>query len=81
VRRDGAAAIDLCYVACGRLDGFFERKLKPWDMAAGSLILSEASGKISQFESNNWHYSNDTIVASNSKIHKEILNILSTAHL
>ncbi|MDP8268906.1 MAG: inositol monophosphatase family protein [Candidatus Tenebribacter davisii] len=47
VRRAGAAAIDLCYVACGRLDGFFERKLKPWDTAAGSLIVSEAGGTVS----------------------------------
>lgn len=80
VRRAGAAAIDLCYVASGRLDGFFERKLKPWDMAAGSLIVAEAGGEISQFNSSKWHYSDETIVASNSIIHNEIVKILSISH-
>ncbi|MFC1898411.1 inositol monophosphatase family protein [Candidatus Cloacimonadota bacterium] len=80
VRRAGAAAIDLCYVACGRLDGFFERKLKPWDMAAGSLIISEAGGKITQFDSSDWHYSDQTILASNRIIHKEMVDILGKAH-
>ncbi len=76
VRRVGAAAIDLCYVACGRLDGFFERKLKPWDMAAGSLIVKEAGGKISQFNGEKWHYLNDTVIASNGKIHREMIGVL-----
>lgn len=80
VRRAGAAAIDLCYVAAGRLDGFFERKLKPWDMAAGSLIVQEADGKISQFNGDNWHHSNDTITASNSLIHNQMTTILGAAH-
>ncbi len=76
VRRAGAAAIDLCYVACGRLDGFFERKLKPWDMAAGSLIITEAGGKITEFDGKHWHYSNDTFLASNGKIHEKMIEIL-----
>lgn len=79
VRRAGAAAIDLCYVACGRLDGFFERKLKPWDMAAGSLIITEAKGKITQFNGQRWHYLDDTILASNGKIHKKMIEILHRA--
>lgn len=80
VRRAGAAAIDLCYVAAGRLDGFFERKLKPWDMAAGSLIITEAGGKISTFQGSNWNYSDETILASNNKIHQKMIDILKTAH-
>ncbi len=80
VRRAGAAAIDLCYVACGRLDGFFERKLKPWDMAAGSLIINEADGKITQFDGSNWHYSDQTILTSNGLIHDEMVEILGKAH-
>ena len=76
VRRAGAAAIDLCYVACGRLDGFFENKLRPWDMAAGSLIITEAGGKITQFDGEDWHYSNDTILACNGKIHEKMIEIL-----
>ncbi len=46
VRRDGSAALDLCYVACGRTEGFWERKLAPWDMGAGILIIQEAGGKV-----------------------------------
>ena len=80
VRRTGSAAIDLCYVAAGRFDGFFERKLKPWDMAAGSLIVSEAGGKITKFNGNSWHYTNDTIIASNGRIHNKMVNILANAH-
>jgi myo-inositol-1(or 4)-monophosphatase len=49
IRRNGSAALDLCYVACGRLDGFWELKLKPWDIAAGALIVAEAGGKLSKF--------------------------------
>lgn len=80
VRRCGSAAIDLCYCACGRVDGFFERKLHPWDMAAGSLILKEAGGKVNRFDGSNWHYRDDTILASNSKIHHEMQTILAQAH-
>ena len=80
VRRVGAASLDLCCVASGRFDGFFERKLKPWDTAAGSLILTEAGGKISQFGGEKWNAFNDTIVASNGKIHKSMIEILAGAH-
>lgn len=80
VRRAGAAAVDLCYVACGRLDGFFERKLHPWDMAAGSLILTEAGGKLSRYNGEKWHYKNNTIVASNKKLHQKMVELLAKAH-
>ncbi len=77
VRRVGAAAIDLCYVASGRLDGFFERKLKPWDMAAGSLVIAESGGNISRFDGKKWHYTDQTIIASNSSIHQQMIEVLN----
>ena len=80
VRRMGAAAIDLCYVAAGRLDGFFERELKPWDMAAGSLMILEAGGKISKFNGEKWICTDKTIVASNGKIHDKMVEVLQKAH-
>ncbi|OGS45690.1 MAG: hypothetical protein A2539_08025 [Elusimicrobia bacterium RIFOXYD2_FULL_34_15] len=76
IRRFGSAAIDLCYVACGRFEGFWEENLKPWDMAAGVVILKEAGGKISDYKGTNEYLFSDTMIASNSKIHKEMLNII-----
>jgi len=80
VRRAGAAVIDLCYTACGRLDGFFEHKLKPWDTAAGSLILKEAGGRITDYSGKERHYTDNTILASNNILHQQMLDILSAAH-
>jgi myo-inositol-1(or 4)-monophosphatase len=80
IRRAGAAAVDLCYTACGRLDGFFEHKLKPWDTAAGCLIVNEAGGRITDYQGNSRHYSAITIIASNGKIHPEMIEILAQAH-
>jgi myo-inositol-1(or 4)-monophosphatase len=65
VRRMGSAAIDLCYVACGRLDAFFEYNLKPWDVAAGALICAESGCNISDFKGeNNWLYGKEIVVSS-----------------
>lgn len=76
VRRAGAAALDLAYVACGRLDGFWEIKLKPWDTAAGQLLLEEAGGKISDFRGNSYSPFIPEILATNSLIHEELLSII-----
>jgi myo-inositol-1(or 4)-monophosphatase len=76
IRRDGSAALDLCYVACGRFDGFWELKLKPWDVAAGSLIVREAGGTISNFTGNGFSIHDEEIAASNGKIHTAMLEIL-----
>ena len=77
VRRIGAAAADLCYVACGRLDGFFEYNLKPWDVAAGALIVQNAGGKISDFSGkDNWLFGKE-IVASTADIHHDFLKVVS----
>ncbi len=75
-RRMGAAAIDLAYVACGRLEGFWELGLKPWDVAAGSLILSEAGGYISDFWDTEDYLFNSFAVATNKKIHSDLLKII-----
>lgn len=76
VRRDGAAALDLCYVASGKIDGFWELKLSPWDVAAGVLIINEAGGKVTDFKGNKFNILDKDIVASNGLIHKELLRHL-----
>lgn len=76
VRRDGAAAIDLCYVASGKIDGFWEMKLSCWDVAAGVLIVEEAGGKVSDFKGNEYDIFTDKIVATNGFIHKELIRHL-----
>ena len=73
VRRAGAAALDLCYVACGRLDGFWELFLKPWDTAAGLLIIEEAGGKVTRFDGTRYSVSDKETLASNSKIHSQMV--------
>jgi myo-inositol-1(or 4)-monophosphatase len=76
VRRDGSAALDLCSVAAGRFDGFWELKLKPWDVAAGSLIVREAGGTVSDFRGTRSSIDDQEIVASNGIIHSQLLKIL-----
>ena len=76
VRRAGSAALDLCYVASGRLDGFFEENLKPWDTAAGTLIVTEAGGLISTFKGEAYELTSPDIAVSNGLIHTEILKCL-----
>lgn len=73
VRRLGSAAIDLCWVASGRFDGFYEHKLNAWDSAAGFLILEEAGGKVTDFEGTYYSPYQPQIVATNGKIHDEII--------
>lgn len=77
VRRDGSAALDLCYVACGRYDGFWELGLNPWDTAAGYLIVEEAGGKVTKFGGEEYNIDDREIIASNGKIHDEMMNVLS----
>lgn len=77
LRRDGVASTDLCYVACGRFDGFWELFLKPWDIAAGGLIVEEAGGRVSSFSGGPLDIFGDEIVASNGIIHQEMLSVLN----
>ena len=77
VRRDGSAALDLCYTAAGRFDGFWEQKLFPWDVAAGGLLVTEAGGKLSNFKGENFSIYDNEIVASNGIIHDQMVEALS----
>jgi len=77
LRRAGAATLDLCYVACGRFDGFWELDLCPWDTAAAQLIVKEAGGKVTHFDGTNFNHYSKNILASNALIHKRMVRILS----
>jgi myo-inositol-1(or 4)-monophosphatase len=76
VRRPGSAAIDMCYVAAGRFDGFWESDLKPWDTAAGTVIVKEARGKLSTYEGNPYDPYKKSIVAANPFIHDAMIQVL-----
>jgi len=77
VRRDGAAALDLVYVAAGRFDGFWEEGLKPWDVAAGALIIEEAGGRISNYFGEPLNIYSPPVVASNGLVHDEMMRVLN----
>ncbi len=76
VRRDGSAAIDLCYVACGRFDGYWELKLRPWDIAAGILIVEEAGGRVSNLAGHAAPPDGRELLASNGVLHDDLLRLL-----
>jgi myo-inositol-1(or 4)-monophosphatase len=76
IRRGGSAALDLCYLACGRFDGFWELKLHPWDTAAGIVIVAEAGGKITDFHGRPYSIFGMEILASNGHIHRQMQKIL-----
>ncbi len=77
IRRCGAAALDLAYVASGRLDGFWELGLNPWDTAAGILLVEEAGGEVSKPDGARYNPFHSDIVASNGNIHQEMVRILA----
>ncbi|MBN1354020.1 MAG: inositol monophosphatase, partial [Candidatus Omnitrophica bacterium] len=77
IRRAGSAALDLCYVACGRFDGFWELNLNPWDTAAGVVILKEAQGRVSALNGKKFNLYGKELLSSNSKIHNQLVRILS----
>lgn len=76
VRRSGSASLDLCAVAAGRLDGYWELKLHPWDVAAGGLIVQEAGGKVSDFSGTRYTIHDREIIASNGVIHQQMLDLI-----
>ena len=76
IRRDGSAALNLCYIASGRLDGFWERGLSLWDIAAGTLLVQEAGGKVSDLRGTSTHLDTGEILAANPEIHRRMLAIL-----
>ncbi len=75
VRRDGSAALDLCYLAAGRFDGFWEEKLGPWDTAAGALIVEESGGVVTDFSGNIFDYKKNNIVASNGRVNSQMIEL------
>ena len=75
IRRGGSAALDLCYLACGRIDGFWELKLGPWDTAASGLILEEAGGKLTDFSGHPFSIRGSETLGSNSHIHHEMVGV------
>ncbi|MBX9770146.1 MAG: inositol monophosphatase [Candidatus Obscuribacterales bacterium] len=77
VRRDGSAALDLSFVACGRLDGFWETKLSPWDIAAGGLLVTEAGGRITNLTGGPLELTSGYILATNNLLHDEVLGSLA----
>lgn len=77
IRRAGAAALDLAYMACGRFDGFWELRLKPWDWAAGALLIEEAGGRVTTIDGAPFHLQAPGICASNGRIHAQMLALLA----
>ena len=75
IRRAGAAALDLAYLAAGRFDGFWELKLKPWDTAAGCLLVSEAGGRVTEMDGGSWRIDSAGLAASNGLIHEPMLEV------
>ncbi len=76
IRRLGSAALDLCWTACGRFEGFWEYNLNPWDVAAGYLILNEAGGTVTNFKGEKYSIYNKEILATNGLIHKDMLEVI-----
>lgn len=79
VRRDGVAAVDLCYVACGRYDGFWELNLFPWDTAAGLIMVQEAGGTVTRFDGSPYTPYEKDILATNALFHDEMIGVLKGA--
>ena len=79
IRRDGSAALNQCYLACGRFDGFWESHLSPWDMAAGTLIVREAGGLVTRFDGSPMRLDGRQILASNGRLHEAMQALLAAA--
>ncbi|UCF91763.1 MAG: inositol monophosphatase [Desulfobacterales bacterium] len=77
VRRLGSAALDLCYVACGKFDGYWEEDLKPWDTAAGALIVAESGGLVTTFADQPFSVDQKEVLATNGEIHQEMFTLLA----
>ena len=77
IRRLGSAALDLCYVACARLDGFYDNHIKPWDTAAGALIVAEAGGRVTSLDGGRFSCYPGDVLASNGRIHEELVAVVT----
>ena len=76
IRKLGSASLDMAYVAAGRCDGFWQRNLSYWDIAAGIILIKEAGGFVTDFNGDNAYIENKTILATNSRINKEMIEVL-----
>ena len=76
IRKMGSASLDMAYVAAGRCDGFWQRNLSYWDIAAGIILVKEAGGFITDFNGNNEYIANKTILVTNSRINEEMIEVL-----
>jgi len=76
LRRIGSAAVDLCYTACGRFDGYFEYSLQPWDIAAGALIVMEAGGRVSDFKGGDTFLNGEEIIAASENVYPDLLRLI-----
>lgn len=77
VRRAGSSALELAYVSCGRLDGYWCQRLNPWDILAGAILVEEAGGRVSDFDNNKISFNQTSIIATNGLIHEELLKTLN----
>ena len=77
VRRVGSAVLDLCYVACGRFDGYWEHQVKPWDMAAGALIVGEAGGAVTNTDGSAFSVDGGQVLATNGRLHPALTGLLA----
>jgi myo-inositol-1(or 4)-monophosphatase len=77
VRRVGSAALDLCYVACGRFDAYWEHQVRPWDLGAGALIVAEAGGQLSATDGSPFSVDGGQVLSSNSSLHHAIVTALA----
>ena len=77
IRQTGSAALNLCYIAAGRLDGYWERGLSPWDVAAGAVIVTEAGGIVTDMRGGQFRSSNREILASNGRLHSKLLDVIA----
>ena len=77
IRQTGSAALNLSYIAAGRLDGYWERGIAPWDVAAGALLVAEAGGTVSDLRGETFQSDNREIVASNGRLHGHLLDVIA----
>jgi myo-inositol-1(or 4)-monophosphatase len=77
IRQTGSAALNLCYIAAGRLDGYWERGIWPWDVAAGALIVTEAGGTVTNMRGGSFHSDDREVLASNGRLHGDLLDVIA----
>ena len=81
IRQTGSAALNLCYVAAGRIDGYWEQGILPWDVAAGAIIVSEAGGMVTDLRGGRFHSDDREILATNGRVHSDLLSVISQHEL